>query len=41
MTTYKYTFADGYFCYTAGKLDRTSLKHEVIKHGKVISVEIG
>lgn len=40
MKTYKYIFADGYFCYTSGKFDRLSLKHEILKHGKVISMTI-
>jgi hypothetical protein len=40
MKTYKYIFADGYFCYTCGKMDRIELKHEIIRHGKVISMTV-
>jgi hypothetical protein len=40
MKIHKYIFADGYFCYICGKLDRIELKHEIIKHGKVISMTV-
>lgn len=40
MKTYKYIFADGYFCYTCGKMDRIELKHETVRHGKVISMTV-
>jgi hypothetical protein len=40
MTNYEYIFADGYYCYTVGKMTRLELSHEVVKHGKVISMKI-
>ena len=40
MKNYEYTFADGYYCYTVGKMTRLELSHEVVKHGKVISMKI-
>ena len=40
MKIHKYIFADGYFCYICGKLDRIELKHEIIKHGKIISMTV-
>ena len=40
MTVYKYVFEDGYFCYTCGKLSRIELKHEIVKHGEVISMTV-
>ena len=40
MKTYFYAFADGYFCYTAGKMDRTELKWETTRHGKLIVMKI-
>ena len=33
---YKFTFEDGYTCYAKG-FDKVELKHETIKHGKLIS----
>lgn len=33
---YWFTFADGYSVCTQG-FDRIELKHEIIKHGKIIS----
>lgn len=38
MMTYKYVFADGYFCYTCGKFSRIDLHNEIKVHGEVISV---
>ena len=33
---YKFTFADGYVCFVKG-LSSLELKHEIRKHGKLIS----
>lgn len=38
MKTYKYTFADGYVCWTIGKLSKVDLRNETIAHGKLISM---
>lgn len=35
---YKFTFADGYIAYARG-FDRVEMKHEVLKHGKLIKKE--
>ena len=34
--TYRYDFADGYTCWTTGKMDKTQYKWEVLRHGKAI-----
>lgn len=36
MKTYHYIFKDGYECWTQGKMDKTSLKWEIYRHGKVV-----
>ena len=33
---YRFTFTDGYTCYARG-MNRNELKHEELKHGKLIS----
>lgn len=38
MRTYKYTFSDGYVCWTVGKLSKIDLHHEVLAHGKLVSM---
>lgn len=38
MKIYKYTFTDGYVCWTCGKMDKLSLSHEVRKHGRLLSM---
>ncbi len=40
MKTYFYAFADGYFCYTKGKMDKTELKWETTKHGKLVTMKV-
>ena len=39
MKTYHYIFKDGYECWTTGKMDKTSFKWEVVRHGKLVKVE--
>lgn len=36
MKMYKFTFADGYYCYVCG-MSKQELKAEIKKHGKLIS----
>lgn len=38
MKTYKYTFADGYTCWTCGKMSKIDLAHEKRAHGNLISM---
>lgn len=37
---YYYQFEDGYFCYTAGRLNQIELSHEIKKHGKLVKMEV-
>lgn len=32
---YYYEFNDGYFCFTAGKMSKSDILCEVLKHGKL------
>lgn len=36
MTFYFYRFADGYYCYTAGKLNRIEKAQHRRQHGKIL-----
>lgn len=36
MNTWYYEFADGYFCWTSGKMDRASKMWEIRNHGKLV-----
>lgn len=38
IKNYQYIFTDGYFCYTAGKMQKQELYYEELKHGKCISI---
>ena len=38
-TYYLYTFTDGHFCYTAGKLSKHEIFCEERKHGKMVSMK--
>ena len=40
MKTYLYTFEDGYFCYTMGKMSKVDLNWEIRKHGKLVSMRV-
>lgn len=35
MKFYRYTFADGYYCF-CGKMTKIELQHEELKHGKLV-----
>lgn len=36
MRTFYYEFADGYYCYTVGRMSRSDVAWEVRKHGKLL-----
>lgn len=36
MTTWYYEFADGYFCWITGKMDKGEKAWEIRKHGKIL-----
>ena len=40
MRTFYYEFADGYFCYNAGRMSREDIVWEERKHGKLVSQKI-
>lgn len=40
MKTYKYTFADGYTCWTCGKLSKIDLANEKRAHGNLVSMVV-
>ena len=39
MRTNLYIFADGYFCYTAGKLSKIEIRNAEKEHGKLVKVK--
>ena len=40
MRTFYYKFADGYFCFTAGRMSKIDKACEVRKHGAVVVEEM-
>ena len=36
MRTYYYEFADGYYCYTVGKMAKCEVAWEIRRHGKLV-----
>ena len=36
MTSYYYQFADGYFCWVAGRLSKADKACEIRKHGAIV-----